>query len=83
MGYHTNIVIDVDVLTRSIEINIKKNKRIQRSGIVSKTVRTAVRKVKAVKKIHHNKTKVKGSVDSTPTRKQGESQHVAYLACAG
>jgi hypothetical protein len=23
MGYHTNIAIDVDVLTRSIEINIK------------------------------------------------------------
>ena len=32
-----------------------------------------MRNVKAVKKIHHSKTKVKGSVDSTPTRKQGES----------
>ena len=31
MGYHTNIVIDVEVLTRSIEINIKnKEKNIEK-----------------------------------------------------
>ena len=27
MGYHTNIAIDVDVLTRSIEINIKNKEK--------------------------------------------------------
>ena len=27
MGYHSNIAIDVNVLTRSIEINIKTNKK--------------------------------------------------------
>ena len=34
MGYHTNIAIDVDVLTRSIEINIKnKEKNIEKPNV--------------------------------------------------
>jgi len=41
-----------------------------------------VRNVKAVKKIHHSKTQVKGSDDRRP--KQGErQQHAKDLACAG
>ena len=42
-----------------------------------------MRNVKAVKKIHHSKTKVKGSVDSTPTRKQGESHTLLAQAEGG